>query len=395
MPKIADLVYEYTATTGTGPFTLAGARSSDFRTFAQAHSVGDTVYYSIRGGGQWEVGIGTLTASNVLTRTTVTNGSSGPGAAVNFAAGNKDIFESPHSGAYVGIDELPATTTFADTDKLVVLKADGTVSSIFASIVKAASTGSGGGTPPASDTTAPTMSGSLTTSNVTSSGYTMAWTAGADNVAVTGYETSTDGGTTYSDAGNVLSRAITGAAASTLYNLRVRAYDAAGNRSAPLSATVTTSAAASTMATKYALRNTDGLGGTAAIKYPAAGNISTNGYYDGSVQLYVRAANGAAAGAAEVVQWAWSKRSGGVPVQPDLSTYTNTSQKRALVRLGGWSDSDTAASNGYYGLYNSDTNGVLFIWGTAGTYDLWLFYSDGSAEPFDNGTGTPPGLVLT
>jgi hypothetical protein len=392
MPKIADLVYEYTATTGTGPFTLAGARSSDFRTFAAAHSVGDTVYYSIRGGGQWEVGIGTLTASNILARTTVTNGSSGPGVAVNFAAGNKDIYETPHSGAYVGIDELSATSTFDDGDKLIVLKANGTVASILASIVKAASTG----TPPATgDTTNPVMSGSLTTSNVTSSGYTMAWTAGTDNVAVTGYEISTDGGTTYTGVGNVLTRDVTGAAASTLYNLRVRAFDAAGNRSNALSATVTTSAGATTLATKYAMRNTDGLGGTAAVQYPASGNISTNGYYATNVSLYIRAANGAAAGAAEVVQWAWSKRSGSTPVQPDLSTYTQNGQKRPIARLGGWTDSDTPATNGYYGLYDNSGVGQLFVWGTAGTYDLWLFYSDGSAEPYDNGTGTPVGLVLT
>jgi chitodextrinase len=94
------------------------------------------------------------------------------------------------------------------------------------------------------DSTVPSMSGSLTVDNITASGYRMNWPAGADNVAVTGYETSTDGSTTYSDAGNVLNRTIAGATAATLYNLRVRAYDAAGNRSAPLSATVTTSAAA-------------------------------------------------------------------------------------------------------------------------------------------------------
>jgi hypothetical protein len=90
------------------------------------------------------------------------------------------------------------------------------------------------------DTTNPSMSGSLTTSNVTSSGYTMNWTAGSDNVGVVGYDTSTDGGTTWSDAGNVTSRAISGATSGTLYNLRVRARDAVGLLSNVLSATVTT-----------------------------------------------------------------------------------------------------------------------------------------------------------
>jgi chitodextrinase len=246
------------------------------------------------------------------------------------------------------------------------------------------------------DTTAPNLAGSLTTTNVTATGYTMNWQAATDNVAVTGYETSTDGGTTFSDAGNVTSRAITGATASTTYNLRVRAYDAAGNRSNVLSASVTTNAAAAGMDTKYAMYNTDGKGGAAAVVYPAPGNISTNGYYAADVSLYVRTPAGTAALAAEVVQVAWSKRSGGVPVKPDLATYTQNGQKRALTRLGGWGDGDTPNSNGYYGLYSTNGNGSLFIWSaTGGTFDLWLFYSDGSAEPYDNGTGTPVGLVLT
>lgn len=98
---------------------------------------------------------------------------------------------------------------------------------------------------PTGDTTLPTMNGSITTSSVTSSGYVMSWPAASDNVAVTGYETSTDGGATWLDAGNVLTRTVSGVAASTAFNLRVRAYDAAGNRAAtPLSATVTTSAVA-------------------------------------------------------------------------------------------------------------------------------------------------------
>lgn len=92
------------------------------------------------------------------------------------------------------------------------------------------------------DTTPPTHSGAVSTSNITSSGYTMSWPAATDDVGVTGYETSTDGGSTWSDAGNVSSRTITGAAASTTYQLRARAYDAAGNRSTAIPGSVTTAA---------------------------------------------------------------------------------------------------------------------------------------------------------
>lgn len=94
----------------------------------------------------------------------------------------------------------------------------------------------------APDVTVPTMNGSLSSSSVTSGGFTLSWSAASDNVAVTGYEYSTDNGSTYNDAGNVLTKTISGLSASTLYNTKVRAYDAAGNRATPLSLAVTTSA---------------------------------------------------------------------------------------------------------------------------------------------------------
>jgi len=91
------------------------------------------------------------------------------------------------------------------------------------------------------DTQAPSMSGSISTSNVTSSGYTFSWTAGTDNVGVDHYETSIDGGASWQTiAAGTLSRTVTGRPVSTTDNLRVRAHDAAGNISNVLSGTVTT-----------------------------------------------------------------------------------------------------------------------------------------------------------
>lgn len=99
--------------------------------------------------------------------------------------------------------------------------------------------------PEPSDTTPPTLGGSITIGTVTSSSIHASWPAGADDVAVTSYEVSSNGGSSYTDVGNVLTYTFSGLAASTSYSLRVRAKDAAGNVSTPLSATQSTSAAPS------------------------------------------------------------------------------------------------------------------------------------------------------
>lgn len=93
------------------------------------------------------------------------------------------------------------------------------------------------------DTTAPTLTGSLTVGTVTATSIQVTWPAGADNVAVTSYETSPDG-STWTDRGAGLAYTFAGLTASTSYTLRVRAKDAAGNVSTPaLSVTQATAAA--------------------------------------------------------------------------------------------------------------------------------------------------------
>lgn len=89
---LKDRVRETTTTTGTGTVTLAGAVTG-FQSFSV---VGDanTTYYTIAGQGtnEWEVGIGTYTASGTtLSRDTVLESSNG-GALVPFSAGTKDVF---------------------------------------------------------------------------------------------------------------------------------------------------------------------------------------------------------------------------------------------------------------------------------------------------------------
>lgn len=93
----------------------------------------------------------------------------------------------------------------------------------------------------APDTTAPSFAGTVTVSAVTATSATLTWPAATDDRAVTGYEYSLNGGTSYTANGASLSANLTGLTSATTYAVRVRAYDAAGNKSAPLSATLTTS----------------------------------------------------------------------------------------------------------------------------------------------------------
>jgi hypothetical protein len=89
---INDRVKETSTTTGTGNFTLAGA-SQGFESFASGIGVGNTTYYAIvqAGSNNFEVGLGTLSATSTLQRTTIIS-SSNSDSAVDFSAGDKDVF---------------------------------------------------------------------------------------------------------------------------------------------------------------------------------------------------------------------------------------------------------------------------------------------------------------
>jgi hypothetical protein len=69
MSKVANLAEESTSTTGTGTMTLTA--KTGYARFAQRFANGDLVHYTIEDGNNWEVGIGTVGASNTLARTTV------------------------------------------------------------------------------------------------------------------------------------------------------------------------------------------------------------------------------------------------------------------------------------------------------------------------------------
>jgi len=88
-----DRVRETSTTTGTGAMALGGAVVG-FQTFAAGIGNSNTCYYaiSLRGGAEFETGLGTLDGdSSDLTRTTVFQ-SSNSDSAVNFSSGTKDVF---------------------------------------------------------------------------------------------------------------------------------------------------------------------------------------------------------------------------------------------------------------------------------------------------------------
>src|SRR6516162_3517378 len=89
---IADRVKETTITTGSSNLALLGPETS-FQSFNSAIGVGNTTYYCVNNDSlnEWEVGIGTLTASTTLARTTII-ASSNAGSTVIFSAGTKHVF---------------------------------------------------------------------------------------------------------------------------------------------------------------------------------------------------------------------------------------------------------------------------------------------------------------
>ena len=92
-----------------------------------------------------------------------------------------------------------------------------------------------------SDTQSPTAPTSLASSAITSTSFTLSWSASTDNVGVTGYDVYQ--GTTLKGSTATTSFSVTGLTASTAYSMTVKAKDATGNVSDANSAlSVTTSA---------------------------------------------------------------------------------------------------------------------------------------------------------
>lgn len=131
---VKDRVKVSSTTTGTGTFTL-GSAATGFQDFSVIGD-GNTTYYTIAGVGtsEWEVGIGTYTASGTtLSRDTILESSNG-GTAVNFSAGSKDVFVTyPAERAVYAV----GTSIVAENSAVLPITAGGTGETSAANAINA------------------------------------------------------------------------------------------------------------------------------------------------------------------------------------------------------------------------------------------------------------------
>ena len=100
---VYDRVQETTTTSGTGSVTLLGAVNG-FQSFAVVGN-GNTTYYTITDGNQWEVGIGTYSTSGpTLARTTVLSNSLGNTSKITLSGGLAQVFISYTAEKSVNLD---------------------------------------------------------------------------------------------------------------------------------------------------------------------------------------------------------------------------------------------------------------------------------------------------
>jgi hypothetical protein len=191
---LADRVQDTTTTTGTGTVTLANAPPAGFQSFGAAIGNGNTTYYVINGGSEYEVGVGTYTAAGTsLSRDTVLSSSNG-GSLVNFSAGTKLVFVTYPAEKSVNKDvannvNVSITGNAATATKATNLN-DGTAGAIpyqsASNVTAFLASASGvlvGGNPPTFSTT-PTLTGTNFTAIPNAALSNNAVTIGTTSVAL-------------------------------------------------------------------------------------------------------------------------------------------------------------------------------------------------------------------
>lgn len=166
-------------------------------------------------------------AAYLISTAQQTNDVTGATIPINIPFAGNAVFTNPKTGAQVGSTVAIVANT-ATNLAVPAFKED--------IALKILSSGGGGSVPPPPDTTAPTVPGVPTFSNITSSAMRASWAASTDDVAVTGYELQYSLNAEFSPKttiplGNVLFYDASGLAANTLYYWRVRAHDAVPNNS--------------------------------------------------------------------------------------------------------------------------------------------------------------------
>ena len=109
---VKDRVKETCSSPGTGTVTLLGA-STGYVSFSVIGD-GNSTYYSIadQSGSNWEVGIGTYTASGTtLSRDTILSNSAGTTSAIDFSSGTQDVFVTyPSERSFGGVGSQGVAT---------------------------------------------------------------------------------------------------------------------------------------------------------------------------------------------------------------------------------------------------------------------------------------------
>ena len=109
----ADRIRGSCSAGGTAAVALT-APTGAFKPFSSVMSIGDTCYYCIAdtAGSQWEVGLGTYTATDQLTRTTVFSNSNGNTSLVTFSGGQDIFITYPAQRAVPSARQLVNTMVF-------------------------------------------------------------------------------------------------------------------------------------------------------------------------------------------------------------------------------------------------------------------------------------------
>ncbi|OHD09657.1 MAG: hypothetical protein A2Y41_04565 [Spirochaetes bacterium GWB1_36_13] len=238
-------------------------------------------------------------------------------------------------------------------------------------------------TPVSTDTTAPVISTStLSSSSVSSTGFTVSWTAATDtdtNLQYLVYTSTSDNISTVADAEangtafgsyepGITSKTITGLTASTTYYYTVIVKDSAGNKSIYTKNSVTTSSASSGGIDTSFNSGGSGTGGTVnSIAVQTDGKILVGGYFtsynetfqeriirlntDGTLDT---AFNSGGAGASNTVYSIALQADSKILIGGEFNSYNATSQMR-IARLNTDGTLDTAFNSGGAG-----ANGYIY-----------------------------------
>jgi hypothetical protein len=238
MPLVVkDRVKVTSTTTGTSTFTL-GSAVSGFQDFSVIGD-GNTTYYTIAGVGtnEWEVGVGTYTASGTtLSRDTILE-SSNSGSAVDFAAGVKEVFVTYPAERAVYTDAAGTAITPA-TASILGVPSGGTGASTLTGVVKGTGTSAltAGQVDLSSEVTGtlPAANGGTGITSLGSGVATWLGTPSSSNLAAAVTDETGSGSLVFATSPTLVTPVLGTPTSGTLSNCTVDGTDAVGFRNTPV-----------------------------------------------------------------------------------------------------------------------------------------------------------------